>query len=104
VHQISVLWFLKDHVTEDWSNDAETSALSSQKKNDMLNDKIQSSSFKLYSTISQYCCFHRFFLSNKCSLSEYKRLLSHSKIKYKTSFQNVVFVNGIHFQGDFSFY
>jgi len=68
VHQISVLWFLKDHVTEDWSNDAETSALSSQKKNDMLNYKIQSSSFKLYSTISQYCCFHRFFYQINAAL------------------------------------
>ncbi len=26
-------WFLKDHVTEDWSNDAENSALNTGKSN-----------------------------------------------------------------------
>jgi len=32
-HQISILeWFLKDHVTEDWSNDAENSALHHRNK------------------------------------------------------------------------
>ncbi len=32
-HQISILeWFLKDHVTQDWSNDAENSALHHKNK------------------------------------------------------------------------
>ncbi len=35
-------WFLKDHVTEDWSNDAENSALNTGK-----NIKIEDSYFKL---------------------------------------------------------
>ncbi len=36
-------WFLKDHVTEDWSNDAENSALNTGKKY----IKIEDSYFKL---------------------------------------------------------
>ncbi len=66
--------------TEDWSNDAENTALITE-----INYSLTYSIFTLksiilnYNDISQFYCFLLYFLLNKCSLDEQKRLRSKTK-------------------------
>ncbi len=55
--------------TEDWSNDAENTAL--HHRNNYIFEYIQAEILNC-NNISQYYCF---FWSNKCMLGEHKRLI-----------------------------